>query len=1012
MPKLCVVHLSDIHLSSEKDSCLQAVDAISAACRPFARDADACLLALTGDIAYAGSAAEYTVASEKLLKPLIAAIRKETERPVYLSVAPGNHDCVLKPANPVRETVIEAVIAEPSKAEDEQFVEHCCSAQASFFAFADEICEPGRTQPSKLFWQQDFIVGDKCVRVSTLNAAWMSRLPETQGKLVFPISRFEEFLGKEACLHLGLVHHPFNWYGQSAYHELRKRLRRSCTAVLSGHEHQGNVGKIEEQLSGTSLFFESAALHPHEKDAEAGFSLHTFDLTNQVVFTQPFKLEGAAVVKSGPQLSHSWTDESLVHGALDLTQQFADRLNDAGGNFTHAAKERLKLDDVFVWPDVRVWESDNVGKPRVQSSSDLVSQLEGGKQLIVYGDEKSGKTTLLYWYYRELLAHGYAPVFVSAGDLNLKSPTDAGKRIYRAIEAQYKNPAQIETFPKHRRVLLIDDVDRLKSGLHTLPDLLEYTNLHFTAVCATAASSFEVTNLTSKEAGAALAPFNSFDLLKFGLKLRHQLIKKWCSLSVVQTKTELDSRVDDVEGIVNSVIGKRLVPEHPLYLLILLQSCEQHRHGEIQNSGLSFYYQYLITKSLGEVGVKPIELDEHFNYLSLVAWRFSTESAKELDRSVILEVNQEFSRRFISVDLDRRLELLTKARLLSKNGDCYSFAYPYVYYFFIGRYLAKNLEDPAIKLWVEESCKKLYLRDRAHAIMFLTHHAENAWVIRLICDVMRGCFSETAPMELNGDTAYLNDLVVKSSQLTIAGLDVDKNQSVVRQFRDELNEHQDQSDDDESLNDLSFTSKWNLLHKTAEILGVILKNNYGSLERPQKQEMIVEVFDGPLRAMRLWLEAVMNDMDDFVRELRLAEHIADGVPADVAEKRIKQQLFNVLGWVATGVIAASGNFVTSDKLKEDVNAVVTRNPTNAYRLIEAASRLLKPGHVNIDELKKLAKDLDGNPYAFHVLQHLGFYHMYLFHTSETQKQALSKVLNISFEQAKAIEIRKSVRTMN
>lgn len=1012
MSKLCVVHLSDIHLSGENDDCLQAVDAISAACRPFAREADACLLALTGDIAYAGSATQYTVASEKLLVPLITAIQSETGRPVYISVAPGNHDCVLKPADLVRETIIEAVVADPTKAEDEQFVEHCCSAQSPFFDFADQTCKPNRTQPSKLFWQQDFMVAEKRVRISTLNAAWMSRLSETQGQLVFPISRFEEFLGKEACLHLGLVHHPFNWYGQSAYHELRKRLRRSCTAVLSGHEHQSNVGKIEEQLSGTSLFFESAALHPHENNVEAGFSVHMFDLTNKVVFTQPFKLEGAKVLKSGPQLTHDWTDESLVHGALDLTQQFASTLNDAGGNFTHAAKERLKLDDVFVWPDVRVWENDSGGKHRVQSSSDLVSQLEGGKKLILYGDEKSGKTTLLYWYYRELLAHGYAPVFVSASDLNLKSSSDAEKRINRAIAAQYKNSAQIEIFPKHRRILLIDDMERIKSGLHTLPGLIEYADLHFAAVCATAASSFEVTNLTSREVGATLAPFNSFDLLRFGLKLRHQLIKKWCSISVVQTKTELDSRVDDVEGIVNSVIGKRLVPEYPLYLLILLQSCEQHRHGEIQNSGLSFYYQYLITKSLGQVGVKPIELDEHFNYLSLVAWRFSTESAKELDRTTILEVNQEFSRRFISVDLDRRLELLTKARLLSKHGDCYSFAYPYVYYFFIGRYLAKNLDDPAIKLWVEDSCKKLYLRDRAHAIMFLTHHAENAWVIRLICDVMRGCFSETAPMELNGDTTYLNDLVVKSSQLTIKGLDVDRNQSEVRRFRDEISEHQDQSDDEESSNDLSFTSKWNLLHKTAEILGVILKNNYGSLERPQKQEMIVEVFDGPLRALRLWLEAVMRDMDEFVRELRLAEHIAEGVPTEVAEKRIKQQLFNVLGWVATGVIAASGNFVTSDKLKEDVGAVVTKNPTNAYRLIEAASRLLRPGHINMDELKKLAKDLDGNPYAFHVLQHLGFYHMYLFHTDETQKQALSKVLNISFEQAKAIELKKSIRTMS
>lgn len=1011
MAILAVIHLSDIHVKSGADRCLGKVDDMASACFEAARNADAVLLAVTGDVAFSGSPAQYEAARERLLVPLAEALRRETSRPVYVSVVPGNHDCVLKPTDEVRETLIQAVVEAPSKAENESMVEACTKAQAGFFAFAEGTLSPPPTMHSRLFWQQEISMGGSTVLVSSLNAAWMSRLPEEQGQLVFPIGRFEDQLAAPASVHLALVHHPFNWYAQSAYQSLRKRLRLSCTVVLTGHEHQGNVGMIEEQLSGTSLFFEAQALQPPEKDESPGFSVHLFDLDKKSVKSQSYRLSlDVGVTPDGDPVTHSWTDENMVHGALNVSTEFAAVLNDAGGNFSHAAKEHLTLEDIFVWPDVRDWENADVSKQKTRSTQHLLPRLERGDSLIVYGDEKAGKTTLLYWYFRELIARGFAPVFLSASDSNIRSEDDARKRIANAVTSQYRNPAAIHNFPRDKKILLVDDVDRLKSGPQTLPHLLKYAARHFSGVCLTASSGFEVANLVSSDATAALAPYDSHELARFGLKLRHQLIKKWCALSVATTRTELDKRVDEVESIVNVVIGKQLVPEHPIYLLILLQSSEQHRHGEIQNSGLSFYYQYLITKSLGVVGVKPAELDEHFNYLSILAWKFRSKNVKELDLVELTKANQEFSKRFVSVSLDERLSLLTRARILSKRGDCYSFSYPYIFYFFVGRFLAKNLENPEIRSWVEDACKKLHLRDRANAVMFLTHHVENKWVIELISQVLRECFSDRKPVELNGDTTFLNDLVEKSSQLTLAAPNVEKNQSEVREYSDEIAEQDDEEPEDGDL--LSFASKWNLLHKTAEILGLILKNYYGSLERPQKQEMIREVFDGPLRALRIWLDEVAANLPDFVAELKLEELSRDKkLTPDEAERKVKQKVFNVMGWVATSVIASSANFVAAEKLREDVAQVVHDNPSNAYRLIQAASRLLKPGAVSMEQVKSLAGDLEKNPYAFGVLQSLGFIHMYMFHTDEPQKQALSSTLKISFQAVKAIEMKKQGRML-
>lgn len=1010
MAQLAVIHLSDIHIHGHRDSCFEAAAQMASACYELVRSADECLLAITGDVAFSGAEGEYNSAIERLLNPIVLALEKETGKKVFVSIAPGNHDCVLKPVDEVRETLIAAVIETPAKASSEAMVTACTSAQDSFFAFAEGQLFPSAQFHSRLLWQQTLKVDDKQVLVTSLNAAWMSRLPEQQGQLVFPLERFDRQLRSDAELHLALVHHPFNWYNQQAYHALRKQLRRSCTAVLSGHEHVRNVGKLEDDMSGLSLYFEAPALQPHEKGAVPGFSVYMFDLDAKEVEAHSFTLDSTRVNDTGSKIRHSWKEKQLGSSPV-VSVLFSGALNDAGGNFSHTAKERLSLEDVFVWPDLRDWDSQEVNKQRTKSASTMVSDIINGGRFMVYGDEKSGKTTLLYRLFRELFGRGLVPVYLSAHSTSIKANDDPEKRIRRAIEEQYENPEAVHRSPKESRILLLDDVERLKSGIHTLPALLDYAGQHFFSVNLTASAGFEVANLVSKEAMTALSPFQSHDLMPFGLKLRHQLIKKWCGLAPINTAVELDQRVNEVESIVNSVIGKRLVPEYPLYLLILLQSCEQHRHGEIQNSGLSFYYQYLITKSLGAVGVKPSELDEHFNYLSILAWKFCGLKAKELDYKQLTDANREFSERFVTVDLGERLNLLMRARILCGSGDEYSFSYPYVYYFFLGRYLSKNLDDTSVRQLIEDSCKKLHLRDRAHTIMFLTHHVESSWVIGLICQVLRDCFADKKPVELNGDTSYLNDLVQQSLQLKLAPPDIEKNQSEIREIQDSLVEPADESDvADYSM--LSFTAKWNLLHKTAEILGLILTNYYGSLERPRKHEMIREVFNGPLRALRLWLEEVAADLPSLVNELK-AEALRKNpkLNAERTEAEIKRRLFNLFGWVATGAIASCGSFVGGEKLREDVASVVENNPTNAYRLIEASSRLLKPGKVPMDSVRRLAGQLDKNPYAFGVLQSLGFYHMYMFHTDEPQKQALCDTLKISFEHAKAIEIRKAGRTL-
>jgi hypothetical protein len=375
--------------------------------------------------------------------------------------------------------------------------------------------------------------------------------------------------------------------------------------VLSGHEHAPNSGIVTETFGEESLYYEAGALQPAEEGQAPSFAVLQFDIPGNVVRETRYELSAQGLSKSreagGREIRRS---DSRRAGEFDLTPEFLEQLADPGGNFTHPEKAKVELDDVFVYPDVREISAD-IDKEISSPADSVLFRDHDGQRLLFLADEKAGKTILLLRAFREYHARGLTPLYIKASDIASISPFELGKRIERCASAQYIKPDAVERTPVKRKVALVDDIDRLRGGANAFRAVITYLETHFAGVILTATSGFELSELLSKDAVSALQAYAPFEVLPFGHRLRLQLIRKWCLCGSVTTTKALDKRVHDIERIVSAVVGKSLVPSQPIYLLILLQSCQQQQQSELQNSGLAYYYQYLITKSLKESGVKP-----------------------------------------------------------------------------------------------------------------------------------------------------------------------------------------------------------------------------------------------------------------------------------------------------------------------------------------------------------------------------------------------------------------------
>lgn len=1015
--KLGVLHLSDIHFRCKDDPAIEYGECIAKACYDIANESDAFIIVITGDIAFSGRNSEYELA-KNLLHKIKDKLIRETNKEINIFAVPGNHDCTLIPEDEIRTVIIEKIVENPNDIKN-SYINECTKVQSDYFDFERDIRDSNPIFEDSLWKEFELSINGETLRISSINAAWMSQLHETQGQLIFPITNYSNYLGEPSSLRLALIHHPMNWYRQASYHKMRQLLKSHCTAILSGHEHSVGSEVTYNSDNGNTLMLEGPALQPHEKDLDPQFTCLLFNTIEKIVHENRFKATNTTPIRIGEINTLSFDTEKKVAKQNQITQSYQKTLMDPGGNFIHPERGALSAEDIFIYPELEEEDPETITKKTVSADKILLK----GEKILILGDDEGGKTFLLQKYFLDLHTQGELPLYLKSEDIKSITDREVEKSINNAIEEQYSNPEEFKYSEKSKKTILLDDIDRIKSNLKVLDKLLSILESKFQSVILTANISFNITELTDIESSQKMINYKNYKIKPFGHLLRGKLIQKWCGLDGnIITKTDLDKKTHGAETLLNGILGRSIVPAKPVYLIIFLQSSEQGEQGELQNSSFSYYYQYLITKSLKEAGHRPNELDEIFSYLSQLAWNFKSNDRKELSTSELKVFTANFSEEFTFVDFEQRIHLLRKAKILAKNGDYYKFTYTYIYYLFVGKYLNDNLHEPEIISVIDNYCKKLYIRENANTIMFLTHYSSDPRVTNSISSILDSCFSDTNPLDLNSDMRPINSLVDSTAHLVIKNLDVTKNQEESRIIKDKLesNENYESNKNQEAQKEekettINLSSECNLAFRTSEILSHICKNYYGSIKKDHKSRYIDSIFNSSLRTLNKLFSEVLEQPEKFIAEIyRLLSEKAPIMDDEEKKSLAKKYAFQFIGLLVTSIIAKTGEWVSSEKLRQDLERSVKNNETHAYRLIGVAACLTQPGHIPFDTLEKLSKDLKSNKFTFSILQTLILNHLYMFHTTDIEKQKLSDIAQISIQQFRAIDnsSRKSKQNKN
>lgn len=696
---------------------------------------------------------------------------------------------------------------------------------------------------------------------------------------------------------------------------------------------------------------------------------------------------------------------------LKLNRDYINILNDIGIKLTHPNKNEIFLNDIFCYPDLQSLQNINDDITTTMSSEKLLF-LYGSKikKYMIFGEEISGKTTLLHMLQIKFNEKGFLSLLINAKDIKFVDYNQFDSVLSNCFKEQYGlNDVNFKSIAENNYenlILLIDDFDelRIRQNKNKIK-FIKILNDNFKNIIILSDDSAEIEIMTKEDIRKELDGFCFYKIKEYGHKLRDIIIEKWVTLGVEQDigENDLFEKKDRITKIVNNIIGTKFIQTYPFYIIVLLQQIESGTSFNLGGSAYAEFYNYIINESMGKTNIKPDELDFYHTYLSFVAYKFFIKGVKEFDKRYIEEIHQEYCQKYHRRNFNDVYNNLIKARLVKETSNTFSFGQNYIYYFYVAKYLSDNAErDNKIQEQIDMLIERLYRIEFANIIIFFVHHskARAESIIDKIIQKAKSIFEDIKPTSLDRDELLkLNSLISKGLKITMSSQKPQDYRQEELETKDKIESIHIQKDRDilskydEEIIDLDIFGKTNLSMKLIEIMGQIAKNYYGSLPKTEKAILLNETINLGLTNLNFFIKDISEYRDMLIKEIEKLDKKREDKQIDDKESSAKRTIFAFTLIICFAFIKKISSSISSEHLSEEIKAI---KDTNATLIIKNAVNLESINGLRKNNIIELYErfERDKNFIPMELLRIFVIEHLYKFDIKFDLKQLLCKKLNI------------------
>ena len=344
------------------------------------------------------------------------------------------------------------------------------------------------------------------------------------------------------------------------------------------------------------------------------------------------------------------------------------------------SSEPVKLQDIFVFPTLSYSPSQaresQLARETIKDQADLLAK----KYLLIHGQEMSGKTSLGRHLFLSLANNQSTPVLYIDLDQVPRTPNEKvfSNAYCRQFSGDYSLWKQQEG-----KILILDNLSPAPRSIK----LIEFAQDLFDKIVITSSSDIFDSFFRDE---TRLADFHEVRIEALNHKQQEELIRKRLAL-FNRSESVRDGLVDQIENRVNSIIiSKKIVPRYPFFVLSILQTYEEFMPADLPITSYGHCYHILIVASLIKAGISPEdnEINACFNFAEELAFRiYQDTKLYTLTKSDFDGFVDKYQENFIiSKSILNRLKE-SDYGIITKDGH---FRTPYMYYFFLGRFLSRE----------------------------------------------------------------------------------------------------------------------------------------------------------------------------------------------------------------------------------------------------------------------------------------------------------------------------------
>lgn len=660
----------------------------------------------------------------------------------------------------------------------------------------------------------------------------------------------------------------------------------------------------------------------------------------------------------------------------------------------HPNKEEVLLEDIFIYPELLKY--DEIGDlNRKINAVNLKTEVIEFSNILIAGEIQSGKTALCKQLILDLREKNYLPIYLSLKKKSLKGRII--DRIKEQYEKQYEG-IEFDLIPKSKIVLFIDDFHKAKDKDKLIDELKIFSKKVLVVD--------DIFRLNFRDE-KTFSDFTQYKIVEFSPLLRYQLIRKWKSLddvddTVVESENELYKKIDEASEVVNSTLGKiiggGIMPSYPFFILSILSNYESFQKPidqEITSQG--YCYQMLITVLLRKQNVKFDDIGTYINFLSVLASHVYQNQKNEISPNEFDDFLLKYEETFnLPIKKEFFLKSLIGTQIVSKDDfGNYHFSFTYLYYFFIGKYLAEHrTQNEEI---IAHIINNLHKNENAYIAIFISHHLNSAeFLDELLLNSMCLFEKNTEATLTKNELSFFDDNIEQIINETLPPSNISPEQIREKrlQHQESVEEQRKNSElqDEETYTELATELRRSI--KTVEVMGRILKNHAGTLPRDTLEKVFEEAIKVHLRLLTSFFQLIKEDklqseLVDFL-SIRL-EKILDRMEKKPDREKIKK-IAKVIFWnhnffIVLGFINKIIQSLGSNKILSIVEKVCDEIGTPASFLVKHGIYMWYDKNLQVDNIISGISDNDFSEISKKIMKYLvvNYASMHVIGFKEKQK---------------------------